>query len=95
MFKVEVDAPKSWHIVKHWWSTEPGCFEYFSIFADRLDPNESIFLYSEDEDEDPGVLYDGDYVVIASGFDELTALNYIVTDMPAEIGLYFSYPAID
>lgn len=88
-------APKSWHIVKYWWATGTDCFEYFSIFADKLDPNESIFLYSEDEDEDPGVLYNGDYEVIASGFDELTALNYIVTDIPAEIGLYFSYPAID
>jgi len=93
MFKT--NQSKSWHIVKHWWDTKPGCFQYFSILASELDPNEPIVLFDGDEDEDGTVLYDGDFEIIASGMDELTALNYISTDMPAEIGLYFTYPALD
>ena len=89
-----VSTTMSWHIVKHWWSTKPGCFEYFSIFTDDIDPSRDIEL-CHDENEESDILYSGDYEVIASGLDEMTALNYVLTDMPAEIGLYFSYPAVD
>ncbi len=88
-------APKLWHIVKHWWDTKPGCIEYFSIFADDIYIDEPIVLHEDDDIVAPYVLYDGDFEVIGGGFDELTALNYIATDLPAEIGLYFSYPAND
>lgn len=86
---------KTWHIIKHWYDTKPEHFQYFSIFATYIDENEPLVLYNSEEDEEGLCLYDGDFAVIADGLNEITALNYISTDMPAEIGLYFSYPATD
>lgn len=92
---IKTNTPKTWHIIKHWYDTKPNCFQYFSIFASYIDENEPLWLFDNEVDEDGTVLYDGDFEVIANGFDEITALNYISTDIPAEIGLYYSYPALD